>query len=159
MTKSNPSYCYRPFLLLLGDSEASVRKAMLGNLAAFVEGIAGKSARDDAKLGAELAAQVTSLEASLGLDWRSQHSLLLAIPPLAQVCCLHSLVTRLLLAAAALVRGSATTNFTVARLLQCCSHLWQSKWHIREAVEQHLHAISSLTLMFSPWGKGQQCTS
>ena len=87
MTKSNPSYCCRPFLQLLGDSEAGVRKAMLGNLAAFVEGIAGKSAKDDAKLGAELAAQVASLEASLGFDWRSQHSLLLAIPPLAQVCC------------------------------------------------------------------------
>ena len=64
-----------------------MRKATLGNLAAFVEGIAGKSARDDAKLGAELAAHVASLEASLGLDWRSQHSLLLTIPPLAQVCC------------------------------------------------------------------------
>lgn len=64
-----------------------MRKAMLGNLAAFVEGIAGKSARDDVKLGAELAAQVASLEASLGLDWRSQQSLLLAISPLAQVCC------------------------------------------------------------------------
>ena len=64
-----------------------MHKAMLGNLAAFVEGIAGKSARDDVKLGAELAAQVASLEASLGLDWRSQQSLLLAISPLAQVCC------------------------------------------------------------------------
>ena len=35
---------------------------MLQNLAAFVEGIAGKSARDDV----ELAAHVTSLDASLG---------------------------------------------------------------------------------------------
>jgi hypothetical protein len=87
MARSHPPYCNRPFLLLLGDFESSVRKAMLSNMAAFVEGIAGKSARDDAKLGAELAAQLESLEATLGLDWRSQQGLLLAIPPLAQVCC------------------------------------------------------------------------
>ena len=35
------------FLLLLEDPEASVHTAKLQNLAAFVEGIAGKSARDD----------------------------------------------------------------------------------------------------------------
>ena len=75
----------RPFLLLLGDPEASVRRALLHNLAAFMEGIAGKSARDDAKLGAELAGHMVSLEASLGLDWRAQQSLLLTMPALSQV--------------------------------------------------------------------------
>ena len=75
----------RSFLLLLGDPEASVRRALLHNLAAFMEGIAGRSARDDAKLSAELAGHVASLEASLGLDWRAQQSLLLAIPALSQV--------------------------------------------------------------------------
>lgn len=75
----------RPFLLLLGGPEASVRKAMLLGLAAFMEGIAGKSARDDVKLGAELIGHIVSLEASLGLDWRAQQSLLLAIPALTQV--------------------------------------------------------------------------
>ena len=58
---------------------------MLQSLPTFMEGIAGKSARDDAKLGVELAGHIISLEASLGLDWRAQQSLLLAMPALAQV--------------------------------------------------------------------------
>ena len=58
----------RPFLLLLGDSEVSVRKAMLRSLAPFLDGIAGKSARDDAKLGAELAGQLVSMKATIGMD-------------------------------------------------------------------------------------------
>lgn len=58
---------------------------MLQNLAPFMEGIAGKSARDDVKLGAELAGHVNTLEASLGLDWRLQQRLLLAMPALSQV--------------------------------------------------------------------------
>jgi len=60
-----PLWC-RPLLLLLGDPEVSVRTAALPNLAVSMEGIAGKSARDDAKLGAELAGHVTSLEEYLG---------------------------------------------------------------------------------------------
>lgn len=62
-----------------------MRKALLRGLAVFVEGIAGKSAREDAKLGADLAGHVVTVEASLGLDWRLQQSLLLALPPLSQV--------------------------------------------------------------------------
>ena len=58
---------------------------MLRSLPTFMDGVAGKSARDDAKLGAELAGHIVSLEASLGLDWRAQQSLLLAMPALSQV--------------------------------------------------------------------------
>ena len=79
----------RSFLLLLGDPETSVRRAMLRSLAAFMAGIAGMSARDDAKLGAELASHIVSLEASLGLDWRAHQGLLLAVPALTQVALSH----------------------------------------------------------------------
>ncbi len=43
-----------------------MRTAALRNLAVSIEGIAGKSAKDDAKLGAKLAGHVTSLEEYLG---------------------------------------------------------------------------------------------
>ena len=62
-----------------------MRNALLRHLSLILDGFAGKSAREDAKLGDDLAAHVARLEASLGLDWRLQHSLLMAIPAMAQV--------------------------------------------------------------------------
>ena len=62
-----------------------MRKALLRHLSVILGCFAGKNAREDAKLGDDLAANVAKLEMSLGLDWRLQHSLLMAIPAMAQV--------------------------------------------------------------------------
>ena len=62
-----------------------MRKALLRHLSVILGGFAGKNAREDAKLGDDLAANVAKLEMSLGLDWRLQHSLLMAVPAMAQV--------------------------------------------------------------------------
>ena len=62
-----------------------MRKALLRHLSVILGGFAGKNAREDAKLGDDLTANVAKLEMSLGLDWRLQHSLLMAIPAMAQV--------------------------------------------------------------------------
>lgn len=62
-----------------------MRKALLRHLSVILDGFAGKHAREDAKLGDDLAAHVAKLEVSLGLEWRLQHSLLMAIPAMAQV--------------------------------------------------------------------------
>ena len=83
--KTDLARCTRPFIQLLGDSEARVCKALLRHLSVSLDGFAGKHAREDAKLGDDLAAHVAKLEMSLGLEWRLQHSLLMAIPTMAQV--------------------------------------------------------------------------
>ena len=62
-----------------------MRKALLRHLSLILDGFAGKHAREDVKLGDDLAAHVAKLEMSLGLEWRLQHSLLMAIPAMTQV--------------------------------------------------------------------------
>ena len=62
-----------------------MRCALLRHLWLFLDGFAGRTAREDSKLGDDLAAHVSKLEASLGLEWRLQQSLLMAIPAMAQV--------------------------------------------------------------------------
>ncbi len=50
-----------------------------------LELFAAPGGADDARAGAELAQALVSLDASLGLDWRSQEAMLLSFPALAQV--------------------------------------------------------------------------
>ena len=70
---------------MLGDESAAVREAAVRQLPGTLELFAVPGCADDARAGAELAQALASLDASLGLDWRSQEAMLLSFPALTQV--------------------------------------------------------------------------
>ena len=110
-----------------------MRKALLRHLSVTLDGFAGKIAREDAKLGDDLAAHVAKLEMSLGLEWRLQQSLLRAVPAMAQVeirCLAHD---------ARVQQTALTCSIWCSRTLQGIRHNLYTLKGAPELSLQHSH--------------------
>ncbi|KAK9909175.1 hypothetical protein WJX75_008292 [Coccomyxa subellipsoidea] len=108
-------YMRRPLLHMLGDESAAVREAAVRQLPGTLELFAVPGGPDDARAGAELAQALVSLDASLGLDWRSQEAMLLSFPALAQILSGDQIYERFLpIALRCMASGTAPTRVAAA---------------------------------------------
>ncbi|CAL8461878.1 g1409 [Coccomyxa elongata] len=108
-------YMRRSLLNLLGDSAVAVREAVVAQLPGTLKLFAALEAGGDVRAGSELANALVALDASLGLDWRSQQSMLLSFPALSQILSGDQIYDRFVpIALHHMAMGSALTRAAAA---------------------------------------------